>query len=386
MKNCPTRCASPSEPRAPRKTARIHSVQSRLSARFFVLIALLLLPFWTASSLWAQEVSADAYVIIDHQSGHVLEAHNADHKLQIASLTKIATATVALDWASASGKSLDQPALLPEAIAQLGPSPSGGIGFAPGDRASLRDLLYAALLQSDNAAALAVATHIGHELSPQANPPEVAFIAQMNALARKLGMERTRFLNPHGLDTLETKLPYSTAADVAKLAAYAMSNSAFRFLVSQKERTIQVRKADGSSSGYRLRNTNELLGHSEIDGVKTGTTQRAGQCLVLSAARSPEVKKNGDTFFITPRRLQVVLLGSENRFAEGETLLRHGWTLFQQWVAAGRPETPRSKFSNLSSNLSRPSPPKNSAPAAPQEPAPPRAIPVNDGSTVFFPQ
>ena len=327
--------------------------------------------------LRAQEVSAEAYVIIDHQSGHILESFNPDEKLQIASLTKIATATVALDWSSSSGKSLDQLAEIPNSIAALGSSP--GVAFAPGDRASLRDLLYAALLQSDNAAAHAVAVHIGRQLENRSDNPEVPFVSQMNALARKLRMTRTRFLNPHGLDTLERKLPYSCAADVAKLAAYAMSNSAFRFLVSQKERTIQVQKADGSSTSYRLRNTNELLGRSDIDGVKTGTTRRAGQCLVLSAARSPEVRKEGDTFFTTPRRLEIVILGSENRFAEGDLLLRRGWNLFEQWVAAGRPEkpgaTPPASPTSLRPTLK---------PISPAAEAPTRAVPVQEGSTVFF--
>ncbi len=297
----------------------------------------------------AQDISAEAYIIIDHQSGHVLDSFNSDKKLQIASLTKIATATVALDWSSTSKQSLDQMAEIPKSITELGPSQ--GVGFAPGDRASIRDLLYAALLQSDNAAAQAVAEHIGRALgNPAAKDPEIEFIVQMNALARKLGMTKTRFLNPHGLDSLESKLPYSCAFDVAKLASYSMSNPAFRFIVSQKERVIQIQKANGSNVGYRLKNTNELLGKSDIDGVKTGTTKKAGQCLALSAARSPEVKKDGETFFITPRRLQIVVLGSENRFAEGDTLLKRGWNLFEQWVAEGRPEPSKSTRSSVSSN------------------------------------
>lgn len=298
----------------------------------------------------AQDFSAEAYIIMDHQSGHVLDSFNSDKKLQIASLTKIATATVALDWSSTSKQSLDQMAEIPQSIADLGPSQ--GVGFAPGDRASIRDLLYAALLQSDNAAAQAVAEHIGRALGNPAakDHPEIEFIVQMNALARKLGMTKTRFLNPHGLDSLESKLPYSCAVDVAKLASYSMSNPAFRFIVSQKERVIQIQKANGSNVGYRLRNTNELLGKSDIDGVKTGTTKKAGQCLVVSAARSPEVKKDGETFFITPRRLQIVVLGSENRFAEGDALLKRGWNLFEQWVAEGRPQPSKSSPSSVSSN------------------------------------
>ncbi|MEI6712709.1 MAG: serine hydrolase [Verrucomicrobiota bacterium] len=292
----------------------------------------------------AQDLTASAYVVIDHTTGHVLDSFNSKKKLQVASLTKIATATVVLDWSHLSKQSLDQFATVPPSAQNL--VSQQGAGLAPGDQVSLRDLLYAALLQSDNVAAETLAFHIGQDLAPkEATAPNIAFIAQMNALARKLGMQNTRFMNPHGLDTLERRLPYSTAEDMAKLTAYSMSNAAFRFIVSQKERRIVIRKADGTTSNYRLQNTNELLGRDSIDGVKTGTTQHAGQCLIVSSARSPEVKKDGETFYITPQRLEVVVLGSENRFPEAATLLNRGWQLFETWVAAGRPQDDKNRNS-----------------------------------------
>jgi D-alanyl-D-alanine carboxypeptidase (penicillin-binding protein 5/6) len=306
------------------------------------------------STVTAQELSAAAYVIIDHNSGHVLEGFNAGKKLQVASLTKIATVTVVLDWAHASNQSLDQLITVPVSAQAL--NSQTGAGLAPGDQATLRDLMYAALLQSDNAAAETLASHVGLALSKDApQPPNVVFVSQMNALARKLGMTDTRFLNAHGLDTLERKLPYSTANDIAKVTAYAMSNAAFRFLVSQTERRIVIRKADGSTSEYRLKNTNELLGRDAIDGVKTGTTQRAGQCVVISSARSPEVAKNGEEYFVTPRRLEVVVLGSQNRFAEAALLLKRGWAQFDQWVSEGRPTLPPKGLSTATTPLTTPS-------------------------------
>ena len=149
-------------------------------------------------------------------------------------------------------------------------------------------------------------------------------------------MEHTRFLNAHGLDSLERAMPYSTAEDMAKLAGYAMSNSAFRFYVSQKERKITFTAAAGEQT-YMLRNTNELLGVNDIDGVKTGTTRKAGQCVVISAAKAPESVQKGTTFQITPRRLNVVVLGSNDRFNEASGLLARGWRLYESWAAAGRP-------------------------------------------------
>ena len=276
-------------------------------------------------------------MVIDSTTGHVLDTKSPNKKVQIGSLTKIATAMVVLDWAGLNKIDLNEMATIPttaSAIAGMNPT-----GLTPGDQVSLRDLLYAALLQSDNVAAYTLAYHVGEHL--QTNPPipnpADRFVANMNALARKLDMKNTLFLNPHGLEHLESKLPYSTAYDLARLSAYAMSKSGFRFLVSQKERTIKIIHADGQPSQYLLQNTNELLGTNGIDGVKTGKTQRAGECLVLSSVKSPETRKEGETFIVTPRRILVIVLGSTSRFITGTQLLNSGWSLYDQWAAEGRP-------------------------------------------------
>ena len=310
---------------------------------FFLTAAVLGAVCLSITTSFGEDSSASAYIVIDHHSGHVLKEFNANKKLQVASLTKIATAVVVLDWANASGQNLDQIATVPQLRPEL--SNAQGIQWFPGDRASLKDLLYAALLQSDNLAAETLAYHVGRALSGgnDAELHSVSFVSQMNALARKLNMLNTRFLNPHGLENLERKLPYSTAEDMAKLSAYAMSNPAFLFIVSQRERKIAVQRTDASKLDYKLINTNQLVGKHSIDGLKTGTTKRAGECLAISAARSPEVKKDGETFFITPRRLEIVVLGSSNRFPEAESLLKEGWSEHESWVAAGRPETPRNQ-------------------------------------------
>lgn len=299
-------------------------------------------------ALEAQELianpSATAYAVIDHQSGHILGSLNGKKKLPVASLTKIATACVALDWAHAVKRDLDQLISVSPSAAALG-NAGQGIQWSPGDSASLRDFLYAALLQSDNVAAQTIAESVGRLLEQPSGSesPAISFIAQMNALARKLAMDNTRFLNPHGLEGFERKLPYSTAEDMARLTAYAMSNSGFRFIVSQRERRVVVRRQDSSKFDYMLRNTNDALGELSIDGVKTGTTKQAGQCLAISAARPPEVRQEGETFYPIPRRLEVVVLGSQNRFEEAKQLLQAGWGQHQRWVAAGRPMDPKEK-------------------------------------------
>src|SRR4030095_121636 len=98
--------------------------------------------------------------------------------------------------------------------------------------------------------------------------PADAFVAQMNALAKQLKMERTRFVNPHGIDTNVRPRPSSPAEDMARLTRYAMNKASFRFYVSQKERQISFDRG-GHRLNYVLRNTNELLGRKGMD---CGTT------------------------------------------------------------------------------------------------------------------
>lgn len=286
---------------------------------------------------------AAAYIIVDDHTGRILEARDASDKLQIASLTKMTTAIVVLDWAEKNRADLSQLAMVPtEALAQGSANP---VGFQAGDSLTLRDLIYASLLQSDNVAAYTLAAHVGRALSA-VTPPKVretgsvgVFVAQMNALARSLGMERTLYLNPHGLDSDKT-LPYSTAADQARLARYAMRDAGFRFYVSQKQREITIRRGD-SSFKYLLENTNSLLGSDHIDGIKTGRTRRAGDCLALSAGQRPLTRQQGDTVLVTPRRITVILLGSTNRFSEGAALMQRGWRLFEQHLQANTPLDPK---------------------------------------------
>jgi D-alanyl-D-alanine carboxypeptidase len=278
---------------------------------------------------------AASYVVADSTTGFVLEQYRGDKKLPIGSLTKVATAMVVLDWSDASKSDLGQLATVPPETAQV--ASGQGAGLQPGDRCSLRDLLYAALMQSDNVAALTLASHVGQAIGGSAGGSVANFVTQMNALARTRGMKNTRFLNPHGLDNLERSVPYSTAEDLAKLTSYAMANSAFRFYVSQRERKITILPASGGESAYMLRNTNELLGINSIDGVKTGTTARAGQCVIISAGKPPDSRQEGETHIITPRRLNVVVLGAANRFSLAQGLLSRGWQLYDSWSAAGRP-------------------------------------------------
>lgn len=324
-------------------------------------------------------------MVVDDKTGHILAASKATDKFQVASLTKIATAIVVLDWARVGNHGLEQTMTIPASA--LASGAANPIGFMAGDQLTLRDLLYAALLQSDNIAAAALAHNVGIALPASAednsakgeSTPDTRFVTQMNALARHLGMTRTRFFNPAGADSdgvrpYPNKLrPYSTAADLARLTRLALTKADFRFFVAQKERKITITRAGAAapaptapaldpalaapdpaagpavpaapasvSSTYLLRNTNELLGVHNVDGVKTGQTQLAGSCLIISAARESIVKVlEGGKSEITPRRLIVVVLGSQDRFGEGARLLERGEGLYDQWAAQGRQMDPK---------------------------------------------
>ena len=316
-------------------------VSRRLFVIFFAVFAL-------ADNLRSAD-AAEASIIVDAQTGYVLDSHAPREKRQIGSLTKIATAMVVLDWAEHRGGDLSQMAVVPpDAFVGIR---ENNIGFQPGDAINLRDLLYAALVQSDNIAAYTLASHVGARLqtlipasSSSKITPVIAFVVQMNALAKTLDMERTRFVNPHGIDYEVKPLPYSTAQDMARLTRYAMTKASFRFYVSQRERLISFRRGPRTLR-YMLRNTNALLGNNGVDGVKTGSTSRAGDCLVLSAVRESEVHKiDEDHATVFPRRIITVLLGSSNRFGEGAMLVQRGWQLYDQWAAAGRPVDPDKKL------------------------------------------
>jgi D-alanyl-D-alanine carboxypeptidase len=306
-----------------------------ISRRFLVALfsLALLLPAGRAFA-----AARTAYVVIDAQTGFVLEQVDARDKRQVGSLTKVATAMVVLDWAEKRAGDLNQLAIIPpEAFVGTG---ENLVGFQPGDRITLRDLLYAALVQSDNVAAYTLAAHVGTALQPVVptagnGSPVAIFVGQMNVLAKSLRMDRTRFVNPHGIDTGERSMPYSTASDLARLSRYAMNKAAFRFYVSQKDRQISFTRGS-QKKAYQLRNTNELLGTNGVDGVKTGKTQRAGDCLILSAHRESEIQTDGGRTKAMPRNLIIVMLGSANRFAEGGQLLARGWQLYDQWAAGGR--------------------------------------------------
>jgi len=221
-----------------------------------ILVAMMLLSAMTCQT-FALSTSAESCILIEQRSGRVLYDNNADEERLIASITKIMTAVVAIRYGE-----LDSIYTVTAADMAEGSS----MYLQAGEQLSLEELLYGLMLVSGNDAALAVA----HCVSGSTED----FVALMNRTARELGMTHSGFANPNGLDA---EGHYSSARDMARLAAYALENETFRRIVSTDFITIGDRY---------LSNHNKLLRICEgCIGVKTGFTKAAGRTLVSAAER-----------------------------------------------------------------------------------------------------
>jgi len=243
-----------------------------------------------------EQLSAASAVLMDADTGAILFARHPMEQRSPASTTKIMTALLILE----EGR-LDEKVVITDRAAAVGGT---GLGLRRGQQVTLGDLLWAILLKSANDAALAAAEHVGGSTE--------GFVAMMNAKAAALGMQGTRFANPHGLDDPDH---YSTALDLAILTRQALRNPAFAHMVQTREARLTVRMGrNGRVVKQRiLRTHNQLLGQFVgADGVKTGYTERAGRCLVASATRGEH-------------QLITVLLNDSRRWIEAAALLEYGF-------------------------------------------------------------
>lgn len=295
----------------------------------------------------APKVKAQGAVIVtDSYNRKVHVASNANERRAVGGLAKIATTMVTLDWAEASRVGVNVLASVPDYAIQVGgPSP---LGLQPGDRLTLRDLIYATMMTDDNTAAITLGEFVGRDHLQRlgrAGQPLEEFVRQMNGLADREGATHTRFTNPHGYEG-NRGIAYSTAADIARLALYAVSRPAMRFYTNQGTRTITVYRGGGTVP-VTLTNTNPLLGVDRIDGVKAASTPRSGGCLVISAERPSSVTPQPDgSSMIFRHRMVVVVIGSGNPAAEAQALLNQGWAAYDRWLAAGRPITDKKQMLN----------------------------------------
>jgi len=250
----------------------------------------------TAWGTVVPEITAQSAIVIERDTGEVLYEKNADVPRPVASLTKIMTAIVAMENRPKAGMSVisQRAADTREATAHL----------KAGTRVPFDDLMAMILLPSANDAAVAVAENVAGS--------QAAFVTLMNQTADRIGCADTHFANPHGLDADNH---YSSARDLALLCRHFLSFPPLRQLVASREVTIADPNHPGET--VKLENRNSLLTwRKDVDGIKTGTTKGAGECLAASARR-------GDRGYI------VVVLNSEGRLSETDQLLTWAFDTFE---------------------------------------------------------
>ena len=246
----------------------------------------------------APAIGAAAYVVMDHNSGAILASNNEDEKRAPASLTKLMTSYVVFQRIKEEFITLEDDVKISEKAWKTGGSRSF---IEVGKMIKLKDLLRGMIVQSGNDASVALAEHVAGS--------EGTFILFMNDYAEQLGMKNSRFENSSGLPHEDQ---YTTAKDIAILSSAMIRDFPdFYKWYSEKEFTY---------NNITQPNRNKLLwSDSTVDGLKTGYTQKAGYCLVISAKR-------------VGMRLISVVLGSKSptvRFTETEKLLDYGFRFFE---------------------------------------------------------
>jgi D-alanyl-D-alanine carboxypeptidase (penicillin-binding protein 5/6) len=263
-------------------------------------------------------VSCKVWAIADGETGKILRGEGENKPVDVASTTKIMTAYLVLKHAK------EHPEVLEETL-KFSKRADETIGSTAevrvGEELCVRDLMYGLMLPSGNDASVALAEHFGKRLAPGGDSEKkdtprrsyAAFVEAMNEAAEELGMGDSHYANTHGLTEEDHKI---TAAGLVKLTHAAMKLPLFREIISTPQRGATVSGPGGYKRNVLWKNTNRLLGIEGYDGVKTGTTNAAGACLVSSGSR-------GDDSLI------VVVLGaasSDSRYVDARNLFRYGWS------------------------------------------------------------
>jgi D-alanyl-D-alanine carboxypeptidase len=244
-----------------------------LTALLALCLAIGFLPAVALAEFDPDSVTTPHIILMDADTGAILYQKDADGKAFPASTTKIMTAILAIE-----NNDLNEEVTVGDVVETKGSC----MNILPGEKLSLRDLIYGMMLLSGNDAARAIAEYISGS--------QDAFAELMNQKAQALGMTGTHFVKPNGLHNDDH---YTTAHDMALLTQYAMKNATFCEIV--KTSTYQVPPTNRDSDGYLLENTNKLIHSTQEDansyeykyttGVKTGDTDQAGRCLVASASK-----------------------------------------------------------------------------------------------------
>lgn len=268
-----------------------------------IAVTVLTLSTALAQTVPAPNLAAKSWLLLDATSDQILASHNADARIEPASLTKLMTAYVVFDALREKRLNMDQMVTVSTRAWKVDPE-SSKMFIEPRVPVSVHDLVYGLVVQSGNDAAVALAEATAGT--------EEAFVTLMNREAERMGMKNTRFGNSHGLPAQNN---YSTAHDLAILAE--------RSAVDHPEYFKIYSVKDFTYNKIKQANRNRLLWlDPSVDGLKTGHTQEAGYCLVASALRASGSNQ---------RRLISVVLGASSdqaRSQESQRLLNWGYQNF----------------------------------------------------------
>ena len=218
----------------------------------------------TGSVSVADASGGSGYAVIEVSSGRLLNGSNENLRLPMASTTKAMTALVVLENASLT----DIVEIPPAAVGIEGSS----VYLKKGERFTVEELLYALMLRSGNDAAVALALHTSGSVEE--------FVRKMNERAALMGLKETKFVNPHGL---HDENHYTTAYELALIAAEGLKNPHFKRIVSTKNIVID---GEGHEKRYFANKNKILYNYEGATGVKTGFTRDSGRCLIASAERN----------------------------------------------------------------------------------------------------
>lgn len=267
----------------------------------------------TVNSIDSEEpnITADYAILIEAATGRVIYEKNADEKAYPASTTKMLTCVLAIEKGD-----LDKTLSVSQRAAW---TEDPYVGFQQGDMLKERDLLKALMMVSDNSSAVVLAEGIGGSVE--------GFAKMMNDKAKEIGLTNSHFVTPNGLPDDDH---YSTARDMAKIAAYGWHNEKFREFSGTEMDTIEW--VSPVNKRMVVKNSNKLLGTMpEVNGIKTGWTNAAGGCLAASA------KRDGV-------QLIAVVLHSDDvntRFTEAGKLLEYGFSKVKKMKSMDKSRTER---------------------------------------------
>ena len=277
-----------------------------INKSYKLILIFIMIILFNSFKIYANEISVNAKsaLIVETNTGKIIYEKDINEKRYPASVTKILTAIITIEKCDLD----DVVTVSKSAISNI---PSAYV-IAPlyvGEQIKVKDLLYALMLKSSNDAAYVLAEHVGGSVE--------GFADIMNDKAKELGCKNSHFVNPNGIHDFNH---YTTAYDMYLISNYAMKNETFAKIVSTYEYTLPAtnkypyRNRIMKNTNYFI-NTNSSYYDKRVRGIKTGTTDEAGKCLIT------ESFSNGLNFI-------TVILGAEtenSRFSETRKMINYAF-------------------------------------------------------------